>query len=206
MNLPKGMTEEEFIATFDIVIKKLARKFVFGNREENDIYQEAFIIAMQGLEKFDGERPLANFLYIHIRNRLCNYKRKHYMRKEPPCTRCPFKAFIKPDKCSLYNDRMDCDLYERWHKRNIVKRNLTNTLEYGQVVDKENTENNMKYGVDFGGGIDKKEILDLLNKELPARFRKHYTMLINGIKIQKKDEEVLKLEIIKILQENGYDL
>lgn len=128
------------------------------------------------------------------------------MRKEPPCTRCPLKAFIKPDKCKLYNDRMDCDLYERWHKRNIVKRNLTNTLEYGQVVDKENTENNMKYHLDFGGGIDKKEIMDLLNKELPAKFRKHYTMIINGIKIQKKDEEVLKQEIIKILLDNGYTL
>lgn len=206
MKLPSNYTEAQFIETFDQVIKKLARKFVFGNREESDIYQEAFIIAMQGLEKFDGKRPLANFLYIHIRNRLCNYKRKHYMRKEPPCTRCPLKAFIKPDKCSRYDDMMDCDLYERWHKRNIIKRNLTNTLEYGQVIHGDTTEENMKYSLDLGGGIDKQEITNLLNKELPARFRKHYTMLINGIKIQKKDEEALKLEIIKILKDNGYEL
>lgn len=206
MNLPKGMTEKYFVETFDIVIKKLARKFIFGNREENDIYQEAFIIAMQGLEKFDGKRPLANFLYIHIRNRLCNYKRKHYMRKEPPCTRCPLKAFIKPDKCKLYDDRMECDLFERWHKRNIIKRNLTNTLEYGQVVHDDNSESNMKYSLDFGDGVDKKEIMALLDKEVPANLRKFYIMLINGIKLQKKDEEILKEEVIKILKANGYDL
>lgn len=206
MKLPPNCTEEQFLETFNQVISRIAKKFVFGNRQESDIYQEAFIIAIEGLDKYDSSRPLANFLYIHIRNRLCNYKRKHYMRKEPPCTRCPLKAFIKPDKCSLYTERMDCDLYERWHKRNIIKRNLTNTLEYGQVVHDDNTESNMKYDSDFGEGIDKKEIDKILNREIPAKLRKHYVMLINGIKLQKKDEEALKVEIIKILKANGYNL
>src|SRR6185369_6692752 len=124
------------------VANKLAKKFKFGYRDEDDMKQEAMILAINGLEKYDGKRPLANFLYIHIRNRLCNYKRKHYIRIEKPCTRCPFKAFIPPDQCKKYKDMMDCNLYKRWYERNIVKRNLANTLEYNQVDYTDTTENN----------------------------------------------------------------
>src|SRR5688572_21016868 len=142
MKLPKNITEEEFLRVFDTVISKLAKKFTFGFRDEADLKQEGFLIAMEGVARYDGKRPLANFLYVHIRNRLCNFKRKHYIRIEPPCTRCPLNAFLPPDGCQAFNDKMDCDLYERWHNRNVVKRNLTHALEYGQVKHEDHNEDN----------------------------------------------------------------
>lgn len=200
------MSEAEVLEVFEQVTNKLAEKFKFGYRDKDDMKQEAIILAMEGLERYDGKRPLANFLYIHVRNRLCNYKRKHYIRIEKPCTRCPLKAFLPPDKCKVYEDMMDCNLYERWHERNIIKRNLANTLEYNQVDYTDTTENNMKYNIDDAENIDKKEILKIINKDLPANLRKSYTMMMNGIKINKKDEDTLKSAILELLKENGFNL
>lgn len=207
MRVPDGYTEAEVLAIFDKVIKKLAQKFTFGFREIEDIYQEGFILALKGLEKYDPgtkkkPRPLENFLYIHIRNRLCNYKRKHYMRLEKPCTRCPIKAFLPPEGCSKYQDRMDCKLYANWYNRNIVKRNLAHTLEYEQVDYTH--EDNMKYTDSMINDIDRKEIIDLIDRELPVSLRKFFLQMLNGIKINKRDEEILKTTILEILKDNGY--
>ena len=38
--------------------------------------QQAAIFALEGLEKYDNKRPLENFLWTHVRNRLFNYKRE----------------------------------------------------------------------------------------------------------------------------------
>lgn len=206
MKLPKKISEEEFLRIFNLVISKLAKKFVFSFRDEDDIRQEGFLLAVEGLERYDGKRPLANFLYIHIRNRLCNFKRKHYIRIEPPCTRCPFHAFIPPDGCKKFVDMMDCDLYARWHKRNIVKRNLSHTLEYGQVKHSGDDEDNMKYSDRAEDNLDKKEIFAIIDKHLPVNLRKSYLIMLNNGKVGKKEEEAVKLEIINILEKEGYKL
>lgn len=203
MKIPKGMSEKEVVEIFQQVAKKLAKKFTFGYRDEEDLIQESMVLCIEGLESYDGERPLANFLYIHVRNRLCNYKRKHYIRIEKPCTRCPIKAFLPPDGCSKYTDMMDCHLYSKWHERNIVKRNLANTLEYSQVVCNNSSEENMKYDNNAAENIDTKELIKLIDRELPVYLRKSYLMLLNGIKVNKKDQEQLKQAILEILRENG---
>jgi len=50
--------------------------------DEEDIEQEAFIIGMDALERYDGVRPLENFLSVHIKNRLKNFKRDNYYRQD----------------------------------------------------------------------------------------------------------------------------
>lgn len=198
MQIPKGMTEQEVLNIFEEVINKIAQKFVFSYVDLDDVKQEARAIAIQGLKNYDNERPLANFLYIHIKNRLCNFKRKLYIRREKPCSRCPLKAFLPPEGCKLYTNLMDCKFYLRWHDRNIIKRNLSHPLEYNQVAD-HSKEKNMRYQSSVISGLATNEILIIIDNELPAIFRKHYTMLINGIKISKKDEDNLKNIITQIL-------
>src|SRR5688572_7034440 len=133
MKLPTGISEEFFIETFNKVVSRLSYKFRFSSFEAEDISQEAFLLALKGMKNYDAKRPLANFLYIHLRNRLYNFKRDNYLRIEVPCTRCPLKAYMPPNGCSAYKDKMDCSLYEGWINRNILKRNLNNVLDYSQV-------------------------------------------------------------------------
>lgn len=82
MNLPKNMTEERFLAAFQSVVKKIAHKYTFTSYEAEDIEQEAFLIAVRALEDYDDSRSLENFLYVHLSNRLKNFKRDNYYRYE----------------------------------------------------------------------------------------------------------------------------
>jgi len=80
MNIPEGINEEEAIKTIMKVSKRLAPKYVFATYEIEDIEQEAFLIGIAGLEKYDKSRPLENFMYTHINNRLKTFKRDNYYR------------------------------------------------------------------------------------------------------------------------------
>jgi len=75
MKIPKGMTEQQVIETITKVADRQAAKFRFGYYEVEDMRQEAFIIAMDALDRYDEKRPLENFLAVHVNNRLKNFKR-----------------------------------------------------------------------------------------------------------------------------------
>jgi DNA-directed RNA polymerase specialized sigma24 family protein len=80
MKIPDNLDEEYVINTISKIAKKLAPKYTFACYEVEDIEQEAFLIGLSGLEKYDESRPLENFMYIHIGNRLKTFKRDNYYR------------------------------------------------------------------------------------------------------------------------------
>ena len=81
MKIPKGMTEQEVTETIERVASRYAYKFQFAYYTPDDIKQEAFLIAMEALERYDSSRPLENFLAVHIKNRLNNFKRDKFYRQ-----------------------------------------------------------------------------------------------------------------------------
>ena len=60
MRIPSGMTEEQVINTVD------------------DIKQEAFIICIEALNRYEEGRPLENFLSVNLSNRLKTFMRDNY--------------------------------------------------------------------------------------------------------------------------------
>ena len=82
MKIPNNMTKQDVIDTITNVSRRLASKFTFAHYTEDDIAQEAFMIGMEALDRYDENRPLENFLFVHIRNRLKNFKRDNYIRYE----------------------------------------------------------------------------------------------------------------------------
>ena len=82
MEIPSGMSEDEVKSTILKVAKKLAPKYVFASYSVEDIEQEAFIIALEALGRYDTDKPLENFLYTHVNNRLKNFKRDNYYRQD----------------------------------------------------------------------------------------------------------------------------
>lgn len=77
MKIPPGMTEEQVLTTLETVVDRFKRKYKFGSYTEDDIKQEAYILCLAALEKYDGIRPLENFLSVHLRNRLFNFRRNN---------------------------------------------------------------------------------------------------------------------------------
>lgn len=82
MELPPDLTEQQFLESFQRVVKKIAHKYTFTSYDSEDIEQEAFLIAVRALKDYDSSRSLDNFLYIHLSNRLKNFKRDNYYRYE----------------------------------------------------------------------------------------------------------------------------
>ena len=80
MEVPDGMTEEQVRLIIAKIAHRLAPKYVFAGYDIEDIQQEAFIIGMMGLKNYDSSRPLENFMYTHINNRLKTFKRDNYYR------------------------------------------------------------------------------------------------------------------------------
>jgi DNA-directed RNA polymerase specialized sigma24 family protein len=59
------------------VVQKL-KKRKFGYFEEDDIAQEAYKLCLEIVEKWDGVRPLHNFLMSAVSNRLISLSRTYY--------------------------------------------------------------------------------------------------------------------------------
>lgn len=82
MKIPKKMTEQEVINQIHVVINRIAPKYIFNGYDVDDIKQEAFIICMDALKRYDNKRPLENFLSVHLSNRLKNFIRDNYYVKD----------------------------------------------------------------------------------------------------------------------------
>ena len=61
---------QDQMKTIKKVINRIAPGYTFGYFEIEDVKQEAYIICLEGLEKYDPQFPLENFLSRHLSNRL----------------------------------------------------------------------------------------------------------------------------------------
>ncbi len=202
MKIPDGMTEDEVVKIIEDVTSRLARCFKFGYHDLEDIKQQAALYAWEVLPKYSGPRPLKNFLWVHIRNRLINFKRDKYERIILPCVYCN-DCNQKDDSCDLYDVKDDCKIYWKWVLRNNAKKNIMRPIALISV--KGDRENNMKVSDSVESQLCYKELLDILDHEIPIGLRADYFRLINGIKILKTRKLKIQEIVSKVLQRYGYD-
>jgi len=67
--------DEETLNTIQKVSKKMSTKYAFINYDKEDIEQEAFIMCINAIPRYNGSIPLEHFLLCHLSNRLKNLKR-----------------------------------------------------------------------------------------------------------------------------------
>jgi DNA-directed RNA polymerase specialized sigma24 family protein len=85
VDIPDNMTEEETLEIIQRVVDRTAPKYTFYGYTASDMKQEAFIICMDALSRYDGLRPLENFLAVHLSNRIKNFVRdKHFTQSDDP--------------------------------------------------------------------------------------------------------------------------
>lgn len=189
-SLPHGIDEKEFLRVVDNISKRLGYKFKFGYHDFDDMKQQAYIFALEGVQKYDNKRPLENFLWTHIRNRLFNYKRNNYQRPDKPCFGCPFfdKAYsCSKNQCSKYSSKQDCELYASWSHRNETKKNIMQPT----YIEKD-PEASVFSSNNLIDKIENKELLDYLDKNIEQEYRENYLKLKNGLKVPK--QQLLKLQ------------
>ncbi len=192
LKIPKDLNEQEVIATIEKISKSLSLKFRFGYLTQADLAQEIFILAIQALKKYDRSRPLENFLRVHLRNRLINYKRDNYQRiyeLKCKCKLCKGKV--------EHEIRMDCPHYKKWHNSNLSKKNIILPIGIDQINDERET--NTKSFVDFNEELYKDEIFTKLEAQLPKTMLEDYFRIKKGDKINKSREEEIMGELRRIV-------
>jgi hypothetical protein len=200
--LSNGVSESEFLQVLDNISRRLAHKFRFGYHDFDDMKQQACIFAMEGLEKYDNTRPLENFLWTHVRNRLFNYKRNNYQRPDKPCLTCPL--FDKAYKCSLnqcskYTNKSDCELYATWSSRNDAKKNIMQPTHIEQDLHENKLHSN-----NFINVIQNQEIITFLDENISGEYRETYLKLKHGTKIPKQQLNKLQKYIFKLMENSKW--
>lgn len=200
MKIPKNMTEAEVVTIINKIVYKLAYKFKFGYHDINDMKQQGRLLALEALEsnKYDGKRPLENFLWTHVHNRLFNYKRDNFERPDTPCDACDNNI---NGECVKYTSKDYCLIYEKWLNRNLAKRNLMIPLGLFGIDDEH--ESTMRCGDDIVDKLIYNEFVDLVEGKLPVVFRKDWILCKAGVHIPKNKRIKLQEIIFKILEEEG---
>lgn len=204
--LPHNVSEEEFLTVLDNISKRLGHKFKFGYHNFDDMKQQAAIFALEGLEKYDNKRPLENFLWTHVRNRLFNYKRDNYQRPDKPCLTCPLydpNRAKSNSQCLQYSNKDDCEIYSSWESRNSSKKNIMRPVGIDDLKESYTFPQNNNN--DINNTIFNKQIIDLLDQHIPAPYRTNYLKLKYGEKISKTDMAKLISVIQDILSEHNYE-
>ena len=173
------MTEREVTETITRVANRYAYKFQFGFYTPDDIRQEAFIIAMDALDRYDESRPLENFLAVHVKNRLNNFKRDKYYRQQK-------------------EDQVNKNKYD-----NNTKKFLMEPIDISSVRDEH--ENNMRLDDSFVNNIEDQELLDIIDTYLDVGLRADYLRILNGVYVPKPRREQIYNEINRILKENSHE-
>jgi len=179
MKIPKGMTEKEVTETINKVADRYAYKFQFGFYTPDDIRQEAFIIAMEAMDRYDESRPLENFLAVHVKNRLNNFKRDKY-----------------------YRQQKENQAKKNEHNNN-AKKFLMDPIDISSVRDEH--EDNMRLDDDFVADVEDKELFDLVDTNLDVSLRGDYLRILHGVYVPKPRREQIYDEINRILKENKYE-
>lgn len=179
MRVPKGMTESEVLDVINKICDRYAYKFQFGYFEPDDIRQEAFIIALDALDRYEEGRPLENFLAVHVKNRLNNFKRDKYYRQ---------------------NKKKDDD---RQAQLNNSKKFLMEPLDISNIRDEN--ERNMRDDNDFVDLIANSELLGLIDEKLDVTYRSDYLRMRDGAYVPKPRREEITQEINRILGETGFE-
>ena len=196
--------ENEFLRVVDIIAKKLAYKFKFGYHDFDDMKQQISIFALEGLKNYDHKRPLENFLWTHVRNRLFNYKRDNYQRPDKPCINCPLHdphCKKSTSGCIDYTNKEDCSQYENWLSRNNTKKNLMHLTTIDEIKDYSNA-----FSSDdslLTNTIASNEIFNLIEQYLNGEYRTIYLKVRSGAKVNKNDMDKLTVKLQEILKDHG---
>ena len=187
------MINDEVLKIIDNIADRLASKYKFGYHEIEDMKQQARLVALEGLASYDGERPLENFLWTHVRNRLYNFKRDNYFRPEKPCDKCPL---FQNQACTKFRDQMECDLYAKWITRVEKRKNLMSTVEDSDILQDYE---------DIAISLDRKEIFNLIDQNIPVELREYWIRFIHNLRLNKLKREQIILEIKMILKEHNIE-
>lgn len=188
LTFPPNVDPEAAMETIERSACVLAPSFVFGYFDLDDIKQTARMFGLEALKRWDGKRPLANFLYVHIRNRLINMKRDLLRRTDAPCRGCHEG---RPCKDAVGTA---CPAYAAWAARNNAKASLMRPFAM--------PEQESGAGVSGSGLLDTlciEEMRERIDRELPVELRSTYLKMLDGVPVSRVERAAVAEAVRAIL-------
>lgn len=178
------------------ICKRLAQKYTFGHYDIDDIAQEAFIIGMRLLPKFNRRKgmSLESFLYMSINNRLKDFKRDNYARIFHKCEYCNNEE----------NPEVPCEYCQRRNWRIETRKNIVEPLDIDNICSDE--ESGVTTNNDFIEDVEIAELKSIVDQELPVNLRSDYIRMLHDIQIPKTRRNLIEFSIIQILEKHGYEI
>lgn len=195
LQIPPHLNEQETLETIDRVVKTLSSSFTFGFFDLDDIYQEARIICLKVLPKYDPSKRLDNFLYIHLKRRLLTFWRDNYQRNDPPCPAC--HVAFRNSSDSPHSDGEYCKKYLAWHQRNLQRKRLMVPVDISIIAD--DSEKSTLFFDKIAENEEFKELMEKIDLNLPVELRSAFLRLRAGEQVPKTIRERLQEVISEIL-------
>lgn len=173
------------------VANNLAPLYTFGYYDKDDIAQEAIIIALEVLDKYDPKKSaLETFLYIHLNNRLKNLRRDRFQRTDYICPQCN-------------NSNDDCE--NCYHRKQAIqtKKNLLCPISIDNV--RAQSESNLHTENDPHIEAELNELLFLIDLHLPVDLRADYLRMRDGVSISKSRRDFIELKICEIIEDHYHE-
>lgn len=183
------MTEAEVLAVLDKLLKRYAKKFEFGIYSKEDLYQEGFIMALSAIDAYDPKiGPLENFLAKHIRRRFIDFKRDNYGRANDKC-----------NTCAEFDD--NCESCQKRKSTYLVRKNLNRALDI-ESINSDN-ESSLRDQYSIVSNLEEDELLRLVDKHLPIKYRADYLKMKDGAYIIKSLRDEIEQKILDIIEQYG---
>lgn len=166
------------------IAKKLAPKYVFPGYDVDDICQEAVIIGLRSLEKYDKDKgSLSAYLYVHINNRLKTFKRDNYMRPIQLCENCENKKREGSYQfCTSCSSRV---------ARNSLKHNILAPTDISEIDELDESS------VD---SLELEELQAEIQEHLPMEMRADYLKILDNVYVPKQRRLLIEKEIGNIYE------
>lgn len=181
-----NINNPEIFSIVDRVCKDICKRFTFDSYDEDDIYQESILICEDIINKYDGERPLENFLRVSLKNRLMNFKRDNTTYYKFVCPECNNKNCKNCEYCIKYRI-----VYE-------IKKNINSPLNIDEIEDEQLQYNNIDEYIEYS------ELHQLINFHLPIEMRADYLRIMSGVYINKSRRDEIISRITDILKQNDF--
>lgn len=186
MVVPEGYTQEQVLKIINDILNIIAHRYTFSVFDVDDIKQEGFLLALEGLIKYNGSFPLENFLRVHLNNRLKDFKRNNSFKINTHCVSC--KSFTS-----------SCEACAKRQQTQDTKRNLLNPIDIDIINDDAKSTS---YNVSLIDTLEMLETVEKINVRLPVSYRKDYLKIKDGLYVSKARREEIEKIITEIIQED----
>lgn len=179
-NLPPGISEEKFISIVNDIVSKLSRKLLLVSHDMSDIRQQGWVLALEGVAKFDPntqpdkplEQALENFLRVHVINRLKSYRRDRLGSSEKPTSP---KSLLS------------------WERRMQARRNILYPVDVyslkQEIYFHDATIEDTHY----------RDLTQLIQQKLPVALRNDFLRMCDGVRIPKSRQTKVRAAIASII-------